>query len=135
MTGLGHLMMWREAMKRAGCAIIFELGDMIASADCTAETIVERQGTRYVKWVRAVPEPFYDGLFARIRSAWEIIRGRAFPILWPKAGDLERALGTYEPSTPGGSLLRPVSRALPPKTSEHAAANSWNYRETLKPFE
>lgn len=91
-------------MKSAGRATIFEIGDMIGAQDCAAETIVERQGTRYVKWVRAVPLPFYDGLLARLRSAWEVVCGRAYPVRWPDAGDLERALGTYEPSMPAGGV-------------------------------
>lgn len=36
--------------------------------------------------------PFYDGLLARMRAAWEIICGRAYPVVWPEAGELETAL-------------------------------------------
>jgi hypothetical protein len=79
-------------MKSAGRAKIFQLRDMIGSADCQSEIRVERQGTIYSGYVRAVPTPFYDGLWARFRSAWEIIRGRAYPVAWPDAGELENAL-------------------------------------------
>jgi hypothetical protein len=83
-------------MKRAGIAVIFELRDMIGRADCQSEARVERQGTIYSAWVRAVPCPFYDGLLARMRSAWEVVCGRAYPCAWPQAGDLERALDPYD---------------------------------------
>ncbi len=43
-------------------------------------------------WVRAVPEPFYGGIFDRIRDAWSVIRGETFAIYWPKAGELEDAM-------------------------------------------
>lgn len=76
-------------MKQAGRAIIFELRDMIGSPDCQA-------GLPDGRYVRAVPEPFYDGLFARIRSAWEVICGRAYPIAWPEAGELEAALKSFK---------------------------------------
>lgn len=79
-------------MKLAGKATIFELKDMIGPSECQSEIRVERQGTIYQKYVRSVPLPFYDGLPARIRSAWEIICGRAYPIRWPKDGELESAL-------------------------------------------
>lgn len=68
-------------MKLAGRATIFELRDMIGD-----EQITTSKG-------RAVPEPFYDGLLARLRSAWEIVCGRAYPVAWPESGDLEKALG------------------------------------------
>jgi hypothetical protein len=83
-------------MKLVKRAVIFELRDMIGSPDCEAEIRVERQGTIYAAWVRAVPEPFYDGLFARIRSAWEVVCGRAYPTAWPKAGELEAAMKSYK---------------------------------------
>ena len=81
-------------MKRAGRATIFEIRDMIGSDDCASEIRVERQGTIYAAWVRSVPLPFYDGLFARLRAAWEIVCGRAYPVAWPEAGDLEKALSS-----------------------------------------
>ena len=49
-------------------------------------------GTKREVWVRAVPEPFYGGLFDRIRDAWSVVRGETFAIYWPKAGELEDAL-------------------------------------------
>jgi hypothetical protein len=79
-------------MKRVGQAVIFELRDMIGSSQCSTEIRVKRLGTVYTQWVRAVPSPFYDGWLARIRSAWEIVCGRAFPVAWPEAGELEEAL-------------------------------------------
>lgn len=42
--------------------------------------------------VRAVPEPYYSYLPERIRAAWWIIRGKAYAVTWPKAGDLEEIL-------------------------------------------
>lgn len=80
-------------MKRAGSAIIFELADMVGDECCQTELRIKRQGTIYAWPVRAVPEPFYDGLLARLRSAWEIVCGRAYPIKWPMPGELERAIG------------------------------------------
>jgi len=65
---------------------------MIGTAECCAEIRVERQGTIYSTYVRSVPMPFYDGLLARMRAAWEIICGRAYPVVWPEAGELETAL-------------------------------------------
>lgn len=56
------------------------------SPGCGAEIRVERQGTVYARYVRAVCEPYTGGsLFA----AWEVLRGRAFAFEWPKPGDLE----------------------------------------------
>lgn len=44
-------------------------------------------------WVRAVPSPFYGGLFDRIRDALAVLKGDdVFAVRWPVAGDLERAL-------------------------------------------
>lgn len=79
-------------MKLAGSATIFHLQDMIGTSDCQSEIRVKRSGTVYSAYVRAVPEPFYDGLLARFRAAWEIICGRAYPVAWPEAGELETAL-------------------------------------------
>lgn len=78
-------------MKQAGRATIFELADMIGgqSVSTHAED-APNVGTGFP--ARAVPDPFSDGLLARLRSAWEVIAGRAYPVRWPKAGELERAL-------------------------------------------
>lgn len=38
----------------------------------------------------AVPEPYTAG---RIRAAWWVLTGRAYAFVWPKPGDLERAIG------------------------------------------
>ena len=79
-------------MKRAGSAVIFELADMIGD-DCNQTRLrIKRQGTVYPWLVRSVPEPFYDGLLARLRSAWEVVCGRAYPIKWPQPGELERSI-------------------------------------------
>lgn len=64
---------------------VFQLRDMIGSPNCAA-------GLPDGRYVRAVPEPFWFGLLGRFSGAWEVIRGRAFPVEWPKAGDLEAAL-------------------------------------------
>ena len=79
-------------MKSAGRATIFHLRDLIGSAECQSEIRVKRQGTVYQAYVRAVPMPFYDGLLARIRAAWEVVCRRAYPVAWPEAGELETAL-------------------------------------------
>jgi hypothetical protein len=76
-------------MRRTGIATIFDLGDMIGSANCQVATA----RTGKLQYFRAVPIPFYDGLLARLRAAWEIVCGRAYPCRWPEAGDLEKALG------------------------------------------
>ncbi len=41
---------------------------------------------------RAVPEPYYTMGFERLRAAWWVITGKAHAVVWPEAGDLERAL-------------------------------------------
>lgn len=74
-------------MKRAGIAIIFELRDMIG--DQYSQTGI-KVGDK-TQWVRAVPEPFYDGWLARLRSAWEVVCGRAYPVAWPEPGEYEAA--------------------------------------------
>lgn len=81
-------------MKFAGRAAIFEIGDMIGP-DAVSQTgrIYSRDRQSFhVRNCRAVPLPFYDGWLARLRSAWEVFRGRAYPVAWPTAGDLETAL-------------------------------------------
>lgn len=82
-------------MKRAGSAVIFELADMIGDECNTTGLRIKRQGRIYPWVVRSVPEPFNDGLLARLRSAWEVVCGRAYPIKWPQPGELERAIGGY----------------------------------------
>lgn len=81
-------------MKQVGRATIFEIGDMIGSPNCQTEIRVVRQGTVFCAAVRAVPAPFYDGWLARMRSAWEVFCGRAYPSIWPEPGDLESALSS-----------------------------------------
>lgn len=65
---------------------VFRLRDCIGSPDCQA-------GLPDGRWVRAVPEPFYFGLITRLSAAREVLFGRAVAMQWPKAGDLEKALG------------------------------------------
>ncbi len=69
--------------------MIFELRDMIGSPDVSV-------GLPDGRYVRAVQEPFSDGLLARIRSAWEVVCGRAHPVAWPKPGELEAAVRSYK---------------------------------------
>ncbi len=38
----------------------------------------------------AVCEPYTAG---RLKAAWWVLTGRAYALAWPKAGDLERAIG------------------------------------------
>lgn len=89
-------------MKRAGIAVIFELRDMIGVEGCsTLAALDDGHGGGRFAYVRAVPCPFYDGLIARIRSAWEVVCGRAYPCAWPKPGDFEQASGRTIPSPQG----------------------------------
>lgn len=83
-------------MKRAGRAVIFELRDMISTNCQTTALMPTGRGSVKEAYVRAVPLPFYDGLLARLRSAWEIVCGRAYPMKWPEAGELEKALNGIE---------------------------------------
>ena len=57
------------------------------SHNCSTEIRVERQGTIYTRWVRAVCVPYTSG---RLLAAWEVLRGRAYAFEWPKPGDLEK---------------------------------------------
>ena len=61
---------------------IHRLADMIGNEN-------EQAGLPDGRWVRAVSLP-YTG--ARLTAAWAVLRGRAYAIQWPKAGDLERVL-------------------------------------------
>lgn len=64
---------------------IYHLRDMVGHV--SVQTPIEIYG-----YVRAVPSPFRGGLVCRIRGAWAVIKGQAYAIEWPKAGDLEKAL-------------------------------------------
>lgn len=75
---------------------IHRLADMIGSANTQASM----PGGQ---WVRAVPLP-YSG--ARLKAAWAVLRGMAYAVEWPKAGDLEKALAT------GANHVRPSSITL-----------------------
>lgn len=61
--------------------------DRVYAPGVSTEIRVERQGTIYGRWVRAVCEPYTA---ARLLAAWEVLRGRAYAFEWPKAGDLEK---------------------------------------------
>lgn len=64
---------------------------------CSCEVKVERLGTIYTGWVRAVCEPYTAG---SIFAAWEVLRGRAFAFEWPKPGDVEKIVGPFGPRFP-----------------------------------
>lgn len=81
-------------MRHAGKTTLFELRDMIGMPGI-------QTGLRDGSYARAVPEPFSDGLLARLRGAWEVICGRAYPTVWPKPGDLEKALNPHPPQILG----------------------------------
>jgi hypothetical protein len=66
--------------------VIHQLRDMVSGPGVQA-------GLPGGRWVRAVPLPFYGGLFDRCRDAWAVIRGTAYAVRWPEAGELEDALG------------------------------------------
>jgi len=65
--------------------MIHRLRDMIGSAQ-------DGQSHPTVGYVRAVPHPFYGGLFDRLRDARAVISGKAFAVRWPEGGELEIAL-------------------------------------------
>jgi hypothetical protein len=44
------------------------------------------------RYVRAVPCPFYGGLFDRLRDARAVVMGNAYAVRWPEPGELEAAL-------------------------------------------
>lgn len=45
------------------------------------------------RWVRAVCEPYRsETLRERLTVAWWVFTGRAHAVVWPKPGDIERAL-------------------------------------------
>jgi hypothetical protein len=58
------------------------------------------------RWVAAVCQP-YDG--NRLKAAWWVLTGRAFALIWPKAGDIESALGHDGLQAASGSLENPGS--------------------------
>lgn len=61
---------------------IHTLGDMF-SVGCQA-------GLPDGRYVAAVAEPYTAN---RLVAAWWVLTGRAYALQWPKAGDLEKALG------------------------------------------
>lgn len=61
------------------------------------------------RWVYAVPEPYDAG---RIQAAWWVLTGRAYAFAWPKAGDLEEAIGPQAnngPKEPTGKQAKAVN--------------------------
>jgi hypothetical protein len=69
---------------------VYRLADMIGSVNVA--TLIETYG-----YVRAVPLPFQGGIICRLRGAVEVLRGNAYAVDWPKAGDLEKALDRSRP--------------------------------------
>jgi hypothetical protein len=64
---------------------IHRMADMIGTKDCqTGMESVARQ-----VWVRAVPLPYTGN---RIKAALAVLRGQAYAVEWPQAGELEKAL-------------------------------------------
>lgn len=49
------------------------------------------------RWAIAVAEPYATNFIERVRAAWWVLTGRAVAFTWPKAGDLESALGWDTP--------------------------------------
>lgn len=47
-------------------------------------------GIEGTKYAFAVSEPYTAG---RLQAAWWVLTGRAYAFEWPKAGDLEAAVG------------------------------------------
>ena len=78
--------------------MIHRLGSMIGSPDVSA-------GLPDGRYVRAVPSPFYGGLFDRARDAWAVLRGNVFAVHWPADGELEAALNG-EPAPPPKKLKK-----------------------------
>lgn len=70
--------------------MIHRLRDMVSGPGVQA-------GLPRGRWVRAVPLPFYGGLFDRCRDALAVIQGQAYAVRWPEAGELEDALSGREP--------------------------------------
>lgn len=67
---------------------INSIGSMIGPLGC-----VSASGGQFYEFVRAVPEPYHTFGLERLRAAWWVLTGRAHAVVWPKAGDLERAVG------------------------------------------
>lgn len=69
--------------------MIYKLRDLIPSASCGTQIATGQ-------WVRAMHEPFYDGLIERGRNAWAVLAGRAVAVQWPKHGEFEQAVAMSE---------------------------------------
>lgn len=63
-------------------------------------------------YVRAVPLPFYGGLFDRVRDAWAVMTERAYAVRWPRPGELEEAIGD-----PGYMRGQSLTRTNPRSTT------------------
>jgi hypothetical protein len=61
---------------------VHRLRDMLGSGEV-------RAGLPDGRYVRAIPEPYWNP----ITAAWWVLTGRAQAVIWPKAGELEEALG------------------------------------------
>ena len=61
--------------------------------DMVCDPASESTQDDFGRWVSAVPLPYLGG---SIRAAWWVLTGRAHAIIWPKPGEIERAMGTYK---------------------------------------
>jgi hypothetical protein len=64
---------------------IHRLGSMIGSKHTQA-------GPNGGPYFRAVPEPYWTFGLERLRATWWVLSGKAHAVVWPEAGDLEKAL-------------------------------------------
>lgn len=61
------------------------------------------------RWVAAVAEPYTGNVLV---AAWWVLTGRAYAMLWPKAGDLENI---FHGRVPGPKLRGPPRPFVPMK--------------------
>ena len=72
--------------------MIHKFGQVLASI--TEQNDIQA-GLPNGRYVQAVPLPFVDGLFGRLRDCWEIISGRAHAFSWPEHGEVELATRSW----------------------------------------
>jgi hypothetical protein len=65
--------------------MLYKLRDLIPSPNTS--TPIDDGG-----WVRAMHEPFSEGLIGRIGSAFAVLTGRAVAVEWPQHGEFEDAM-------------------------------------------
>jgi hypothetical protein len=69
---------------------VHRLADMLGSdSDKSCMIVPDGNGGSRQLWVRSVPAPYSGN---RLVAAWWVLRGRAYAVEWPKAGELEKAL-------------------------------------------